>query len=80
MFCPHCGGNLEAVRHPSTTGEFAPISAVGPRSGADACSWCGKPSAQVRKLLTGPGVQICDECVALCHMVLRDELPGFGEK
>jgi len=49
---------------------------VGDRAGL--CSWCGRPAESVRKLLAGPGVQICDECVALCYEVLRDELPGFG--
>ncbi len=53
--------------------EAQPVAAL-PHAGADVCSWCGKPSREVKKLLTGPGVQICNECVALCHMILRDEL------
>lgn len=35
-----------------------------------ACSFCGKPSTQVAKLIAGPGVFICDACVALCQLVL----------
>lgn len=55
----------------------APVAAL-PHAGADVCSWCGKSSTAVKKLLTGPGVQICNECVRLCHMILRDELPDFA--
>jgi hypothetical protein len=34
------------------------------------CSFCGKPQDQVRKLVAGPGVWICDNCVALCVEIL----------
>ncbi len=37
------------------------------------CSFCGKKRDQVRKLVAGPGVFICDECVELCSAVLKDE-------
>ena len=38
------------------------------------CSFCGKPQDQVRRLVAGPGVYICDECIALCEdkMCIRD--------
>jgi hypothetical protein len=37
------------------------------------CSFCGKPQDMVYKLITGPGVCICDECVELCNSILYDE-------
>jgi ATP-dependent Clp protease ATP-binding subunit ClpX len=40
------------------------------------CSFCGKRQDQVRKLIAGPGVFICDQCVALCNEVLHDETPA----
>ena len=38
------------------------------------CSFCGKSQEQVRKLIAGPGVYICDECVDLCNEIISDEL------
>ncbi|MEN9207700.1 MAG: ATP-dependent protease ATP-binding subunit ClpX [Gloeomargarita sp. GMQP_bins_120] len=38
------------------------------------CSFCGKSQDQVRKLIAGPGVYICDECVELCNEILEEEL------
>jgi ATP-dependent Clp protease ATP-binding subunit ClpA len=44
------------------------------RSGAlPACSFCGKTSAQVRRLIAGPGVYICDECIDLCNEIIAEE-------
>lgn len=37
------------------------------------CSFCGKTQEQVRRLVAGPGVYICDECIALCEDILREE-------
>ncbi len=39
------------------------------------CSFCGKSQRQVRKLIAGPGVYICDECIELCNDIVEDELP-----
>ncbi|HEX3623220.1 MAG TPA: ClpX C4-type zinc finger protein [Acidimicrobiales bacterium] len=39
-----------------------------------ACSFCGKRQDQVVKLIAGPGVYICDECVQLCDRIVEDEL------
>ena len=36
------------------------------------CSFCLKPSNEVAKLVAGPGVYICDECVDLCRQIIRD--------
>lgn len=41
------------------------------------CSFCGKTQDEVRKLIAGPSVYICDECVELCNDILREE---FGEE
>jgi ATP-dependent Clp protease ATP-binding subunit ClpX len=41
------------------------------------CSFCGKEAIEVRKLITGPQVHICDECVALCNEILSQD--GRGE-
>src|SRR4030095_14201917 len=38
------------------------------------CSFCGKSHSEVRKLIQGPGVYICDNCVLLCKSVLEKEL------
>jgi ATP-dependent Clp protease ATP-binding subunit ClpX len=38
------------------------------------CSFCGKTQEQVRKLVAGPGVYICDECIELCNEIIDEEL------
>ena len=43
------------------------------------CSFCGKSQKQVRKLIAGPGVYICDECIDLCNEIIDEELSGAGE-
>ncbi|MFD0962305.1 ATP-dependent protease ATP-binding subunit ClpX [Paenibacillus chungangensis] len=40
------------------------------------CSFCGKSQEQVRKLVAGPGVYICDECIELCTEIVEEELGG----
>lgn len=42
------------------------------------CSFCGKSQEQVRKLIAGPGVYVCDECVDLCNEILDEELFDSG--
>ena len=37
------------------------------------CSFCGKPQSEARRLIAGPGVYICDECIELCMSILEDE-------
>ena len=39
------------------------------------CSFCGKSQHEVKKLIAGPSVFICDECIDLCNDIIRDELP-----
>jgi ATP-dependent Clp protease ATP-binding subunit ClpX len=38
------------------------------------CSFCGKSQHEVRKLIAGPSVFICDECIELCNDIIRDEI------
>ncbi|NKY15997.1 ClpX C4-type zinc finger protein [Streptomyces somaliensis] len=40
------------------------------------CSFCGKPDSEVGKLVAGPGVHICDECVALAERIVAEALGG----
>ncbi len=46
------------------------------------CSFCGKSQHEVKKLIAGPSVFICDECISLCNDIIRDEISedtsGFG--
>jgi len=44
------------------------------------CSFCGKTQDEVRKLVAGPSVYICDECVDLCNDILTEELEDTGTK
>ena len=37
------------------------------------CSFCGKSQHEVRKLIAGPSVFVCDECVELCNEIIREE-------
>src|SRR5690606_36066244 len=42
------------------------------------CSFCGKSQHEVRKLIAGPSVFICDECIELCNDIIRDETQAEG--
>ena len=44
------------------------------------CSFCGKSQHEVRKLIAGPSVFICDECVELCNDIIREEVQESGDK
>ena len=43
------------------------------------CSFCGKPESQVHRMIQGPGVRICDECVQLCMSILDDGYSAAAE-
>src|SRR4026209_1031926 len=43
------------------------------------CSFCGKSQRQVKKLIAGPGVYICDECIDLCNEIIEEELIDSSE-
>ena len=44
------------------------------------CSFCGKDQSQVRKLVAGPGVYICDQCINLCREVLEEDTKPAAQK
>ena len=50
------------------------MSKLGESSDLLKCSFCGKSQKQVRKLIAGPGVYICDECIELCNEIIEEEL------
>ena len=50
------------------------------KGGYSRCSFCGKGQDEVQKLIAGPGVYICDECVHLCNLILNEEAEEAGGK
>ncbi|HET7831361.1 MAG TPA: ClpX C4-type zinc finger protein, partial [Gallionella sp.] len=44
------------------------------------CSFCGKSQHEVRKLIAGPSVFVCDECIALCNDIMREEIQNEETK
>ena len=44
------------------------------------CSFCGKSQHEVRKLIAGPSVFVCDECVELCNDIIREELEDRADR
>ena len=44
------------------------------------CSFCGKTQDQVRRLIAGPNVYICDECVELCDEIIQEEMEETVEE
>ena len=44
------------------------------------CSFCGKSHSEVKKLIAGPGVYICNECIEVCSNILEKELGGVPAK
>ena len=47
---------------------------IGETSDLLKCNFCGKTQKQVKKLIAGPGVYICDECIELCNEIIIEEL------
>ena len=41
------------------------------------CSFCGKPQETVKRIIAGPGVYICDECVGLCSNIIEEEVEAL---
>jgi ATP-dependent Clp protease ATP-binding subunit ClpX len=63
------------------------MASISDKSGGEKllyCSFCGKSQHEVRKLIAGPSVFICDECIELCNDIIREEshaeAPGKGAK
>ena len=54
------------------------MTRIGETSDLLKCSFCGKTQKQVKKLIAGPGVYICDECIELCNEIIVEELTEAG--
>jgi ATP-dependent Clp protease ATP-binding subunit ClpX len=70
-------GSVEAVAPHRTKGAL--VARVGESSDLLKCSFCGKSQKQVKKLIAGPGVYICDECIDLCNEIIEEELAESSE-
>ena len=56
------------------------VARIGETSDLLKCSFCGKSQKQVKKLIAGPGVYICNECIDVCANILEKELGGARAK
>ena len=61
------------------TGRSDQVARIGDGADLLKCSFCGKSQKQVKKLIAGPGVYICDECIDLCNEILEEELAEAAE-
>jgi ClpX C4-type zinc finger len=69
----HLGASSAAVKK-GLDGYVGPGKQRRRRRGEDlGCSFCGKGQKQVKKLVAGPGVRICDQCIDLCNEILAEE-------
>jgi ATP-dependent Clp protease ATP-binding subunit ClpX len=59
--------------------EGHPVARIGDGGDLLKCSFCGKSQKQVKKLIAGPGVYICDECIDLCNEIIEEELAEASE-
>jgi ATP-dependent Clp protease ATP-binding subunit ClpX len=59
--------------------ETAQVARIGDGGDLLKCSFCGKSQKQVKKLIAGPGVYICDECIDLCNEIIEEELSEGSE-
>jgi len=60
-------------------GGAALVARIGDGGDLLKCSFCGKSQKQVKKLIAGPGVYICDECIDLCNEIIEEELSEGAE-
>ncbi len=63
----------------AATPEGHVVARLGDGSDLLKCSFCGKSQKQVKKLIAGPGVYICDECIDLCNEIIEEELADAGD-
>src|SRR5918994_124495 len=71
---PDHSGELE-----DATGGATDVAKFGDGGELLKCSFCGKSQKQVKKLIAGPGVYICDECIDLCNEIIEEELAEPSE-
>jgi len=62
-----------------TSGEGGAVARISDGADLLKCSFCGKSQKQVKKLIAGPGVYICDECIDLCNEIIEEELTEQAE-
>ncbi len=73
-------GKQQIRRLPVTRGhEVTDVAKFGDGGDLVKCSFCGKSQKQVKKLIAGPGVYICDECIELCNDIIAEELADTTE-
>src|SRR3954462_12725946 len=71
------GTGCRERRRRGSTGDDVPVTTTGGSKGTKVpyrCSFCGKSQEQVRKLIAGQGVYICDECINLCQEIIEEEM------
>lgn len=66
---------MYSLFRPSIEKEADPLSRSSKQTNEFYCSFCGKSQHEVNKIVAGPDVYICDECVALCQEIINQELP-----
>ena len=64
---------------PADTEDERAVARIGDGGDLLKCSFCGKSQKQVKKLIAGPGVYICDECIDLCNEIIEEELTEGSE-
>ena len=76
---PHRPDPLTLDRTSDSGREESAVAKFGDTGELLKCSFCGKSQKQVKKLIAGPGVYICDECIDLCNEIIEEELTDTGE-
>ena len=67
------------AERPGTERKGHRVARIGDGGDLLKCSFCGKSQKQVKKLIAGPGVYICDECIDLCNEIIEEELSETAE-
>ena len=67
------------ARRPTDSEGESLVARIGDGGDLLKCSFCGKSQKQVKKLIAGPGVYICDECIDLCNEIIEEELAESSE-
>ena len=72
-------GRLRWPAQPTDQGEASNVAKFDGGSELLKCSFCGKSQKQVKKLIAGPGVYICDECIELCNEIIESEVDDSSD-
>ncbi len=70
---------IRAAKRRNDTKGYRQVAKFGDTGELLKCSFCGKSQKQVKKLIAGPGVYICDECIDLCNEIIEEELTETAE-